>query len=91
MGPESDEARHPDQAWFVYTQTAGRITAMPVNWKGWAAFFAAVAANILVAYLLMAVTAGLHPLLRLALLIPAIGGGVWLIARLAVAKGRPAE
>ena len=64
---------------------------MPANWKGWAAFLAAVVANILFVYLLMAATIGLHPLLRLALLIPAIGGGVWLLAMLAVAKGRPAD
>jgi uncharacterized membrane-anchored protein len=80
-----------DEAWFVYRRTAGRITAMPANWKGWTAFVAAIAVNIAVAYALMALTAGLDPLLRLALLIPAIGGGVWLIARLAVAKGRPTD
>jgi hypothetical protein len=24
-------------AWFEYTVSAGRLTAMPVHWKGWAA------------------------------------------------------
>lgn len=80
-----------DEAWFVYKRTADRITAMPVNWKGWAACIGALAANIAFAYALMALTADFHPLVRLALLIPAIGGGVWLIARLAVAKGRQTD
>ena len=63
-----------EEAWFVYTRTAGRITALPANWKGWAAFIAAVAANILAAYAVMAVTADIQPLARLVLLMMAIGG-----------------
>jgi hypothetical protein len=32
------------QAWFEYTVTPGRFTAVPVNWKGWLSLVALVTA-----------------------------------------------
>jgi hypothetical protein len=83
----SDEGDH----WFVYTRTAGRITAAPANWKGWVAFLGILA---VVAALGMGATwlaRDLHPLLRVAALSVVIIAGVILIVRIALAKGRPSS
>jgi hypothetical protein len=75
--------------WFNYTRTAGRITAAPANWKGWAALLGGIALITVLAMGAMALMRDSHPLLRLVGLSFVIAAGVLLIVRIALAKGRP--
>ena len=75
--------------WFVYTRTAARITAVPANWKGWAVLLGGIVLITAMSTVLMSLMRDLHPLLGVAGLCLVILPGVLLIARIAVAKGRP--
>jgi predicted lipid-binding transport protein (Tim44 family) len=78
----------PDH-WFVYTRTAGRITAAPANWKGWLVLLGGIALISAAGMGAMFLMRDMHPLLRLAGLSVVIVTGVVLIVRIALAKGRP--
>ena len=78
-----------DDHWFNYTRTAGRITAAPANWKGWAVLLAGTALIVALGMGSMTLMRDLHPLLRVAGLSLVIVAGVLLIVRIALAKGRP--
>ena len=77
--------------WFVYSRTAGRITAAPANWKGWSALILLILATIALAYGAMLLTVEAHPILRFVALSAVILGGVLTIVRLAIRKGRKAS
>jgi uncharacterized protein with LGFP repeats len=79
-----------EDPWFLYTRTAGRITAAPANWKGWAVLLGSIAVLTVLGYGAMSSMRDLHPLLRVAGLSVLIVAGVLLIVRVALAKGRPA-
>jgi uncharacterized membrane protein (DUF441 family) len=77
--------------WFVHSRTPGRITAAPANWKGWLVLALGIALTVVAGFGVMRLNQGLHPLLRALTLGAAILAGVLALARLAVAKGRPAR
>lgn len=76
--------------WFTYTRTAGRITAAPANWKGWAVLIGGIGIVALLGYAAMRFAGPIHPLLGAAGLSVVIVAGVLVIVRIALAKGRPA-
>jgi antibiotic biosynthesis monooxygenase (ABM) superfamily enzyme len=76
--------------WFVYSRTAGRITAAPANWKGWLVLVLGIGLTAASGFAVMRLNEGLHPLLRVLMLSAVILAGVLLLVRLAMAKGRPA-
>ena len=78
-----------EDPWFNYTRTAGRITAAPANWKGWAILLGGIALIALLGRGAMFLMRDVHPLLRVAGLSMVIVTGVVLIVRIALAKGRP--
>jgi predicted lipid-binding transport protein (Tim44 family) len=88
--PLSSDSDNQDQ-WFTYTRTAGRITAAPANWKGWAVLLGGIAAIIALGMGAMRLMRDLHPLLQVAGLSLVIVAGVVLIVRVALAKGRPSS
>ena len=75
--------------WFNYTRTAGRITAAPANWKGWAVLVGGIALIAAAGTGAMTLMRDLHPLLQVAGLSLVIVTGVVVIVRVALAKGRP--
>jgi hypothetical protein len=75
--------------WFVYTRTAGRITAAPANWKGWAVLLGGIAAVGALGFGAMRLGGEIHPILGVTALSVVIVAGVLLIVRIALAKGRP--
>jgi hypothetical protein len=91
MAGRSDKGEGGDRSWFVYSRTAGRITAAPASWQGWAAFAACIAANVAVGYAVMRLTLDLHPLLRVLLLSAVLVAGILLTVKLMQAKGRRVE
>lgn len=91
MDRQSMNAAGRDRSWFVYTRTAGRITAAPASWQGWAAFAACIAANVAAGLAVMRLAWGLHPAIRFALFAAVLLAGILLTLRLMMAKGRRAE
>lgn|GEM_PF-6775011 len=81
MSDQSDD-------WFIYSRSAGRVTAIPANGKGWAAFLLLLTATITLGYIVIVMASGLHLGVRLVALSVVIVGGVLAILRLAIAKGR---
>ena len=75
--------------WFNYTRTAGRITAAPANWKGWAVLVGGIALIAAAGTGAMTLMRDLHSLLRVAGLSLVIVTGVVVIVRVALAKDRP--
>ena len=84
------DAEQPEH-WFVYTRTAGRITATPANWVGWAVLLGSIALISAVGFGVMTLLPEVHPLLRVAALSAVILAGLLLILRLVLAKGRPSS
>jgi hypothetical protein len=83
-----DEKCSDDDTWFVYSRSAVKITATPVNGKGWSAFVACVAFTIFVGIAVSRWAFTFHPLLAGLALAAVIVIGVLLIIRLVIAKGR---
>jgi hypothetical protein len=77
------------EAWFRYTRTAGRLTAAPVNLKGWLVLLAAILFPLLVTLAFAPAAMRVHPLLFAAVLVASIGASFFLLIRILVAKGRP--
>jgi hypothetical protein len=80
---------HENEHWFVYTRTAGRITATPANWKGWLALLIGLSLTVTCGWLLMWISLDRHPILRFLALSFTILAGVFLLIRLALSKGKP--
>ncbi|HEY7810203.1 MAG TPA: hypothetical protein VIA98_07475 [Allosphingosinicella sp.] len=83
--------REQPEHWFVYTRTAGRITAVPANGTGWAVLIGAIVLIVGAGLGLMLLLPDVHPLLRVAALSVVILSGLLLIMRLVLAKGRPSS
>ena len=79
-----------DNAWFVYSRAAGRISAAPANAKGWIALILGCGLTMGIAMLLVPPAMRIHPVVGFATLAGLIVGSVLLILRLAIARGRPA-
>ena len=79
-----------DEVWFRYTRTAGRISAVPVNAKGWAVLVAAIVLPVLVTLASAPALTAVHPLLFVVVLALCLGLSFWILFRLVLAKGRPA-
>jgi hypothetical protein len=77
-----------EDPWFVYQRTAGRITARPVNAKGWLALLALIALPPVIVLTLGGLVMAVHPLLFAALLVVSLGSALWLLFRLMRRKGR---
>ena len=77
-----------EEAWFRYTRTAGRITAVPTNAKGWIALACAILAPLVAMSLVGPMMMRVHPILFGLALFLAIGVSVFLLVRLVLAKGR---
>jgi membrane protein YdbS with pleckstrin-like domain len=88
---EEGPMRQGRDHWFLYSRTAGRITAAPANWRGWLALVIGVLLTVAVAVGVMRLTGGFHPAVRLLALGAAILAGVLVLIRLAVRKGRPSS
>ncbi|HEX9953824.1 MAG TPA: hypothetical protein VGB48_01235 [Allosphingosinicella sp.] len=84
------DAKQPEH-WFVYTRTAGRITAVPANGIGWAVLLGSIVLISAAGFGIMALLPEVHPLLRVAALSVVILAGLLLIFRLVLAKGRPSS
>ena len=83
------EKAPPRDPWFVYSRRAGKVSAIPVNGRGWLAFAACLVLTITVGWASSSWAATLHPVLGFLALGAVIVIGVLLIVRLAVAKGTP--
>ncbi|MFD1949410.1 hypothetical protein ACFSGX_01350 [Sphingomonas arantia] len=83
-----DRENERDDTWFVYSRSAGRISAAPVNAKGWVAFFVSVCGTVVAGLVLARYGFSLHPVVGVVLLTATILVGTGLTIGLAVAKGR---
>jgi xanthine/uracil permease len=75
------------EPWFRYTRTAGRITAAPVNAKGWIALSGAVLLPMIIMSIFRPVLMRVHPILFGLVLFLVIGGTILALIRLVIAKG----
>ena len=80
--------RNPGDAWFIYSRSAGRISAGPANVKGWLALLMLIITTVALGHGVMLLTSSLHPFLRLLALSAVVLAGVLPIVRLALLKGR---
>ncbi|WP_294324119.1 hypothetical protein [uncultured Sphingomonas sp.] len=86
---------HPNEkprardTWFVYSRKPGKITAMPVNGKGWLGFIACLALVLFVGLATARWAGALHPVFGTLALAAVNIVGILPIIRLAIVKGRP--
>ncbi|WP_076068901.1 hypothetical protein [Sphingomonas montana] len=83
-----DRENERDDTWFVCSRSAGRVSAAPVNAKGWVVFFLSVCGAIVAGLILARYGFSLHPVVGVVLLIATILIGAGLTIGLAVVKGR---
>lgn len=86
MQPEPKQSKN--DAWFVYSRRAGKITAAPVNAKGWATLAACLTIIIVASWAVAGLAFEVHPALAWAGLFVVIAGGVLITVKIAMAKGR---
>ncbi|GGE85804.1 hypothetical protein [Sphingomonas prati] len=84
---ERDDER-ADDAWFVYSRRAGRISAAPANAKGWVAFLLCLGVTIATGLAIVDYGLSVHPVVGFVLLVASILASIGLTMALAVAKGR---
>lgn len=77
--------------WFVYTRTAGRISAAPVNWKGWLALIVTLGMTTTSGIFVSSLAVTWGPFAHLVALAMVILTGLLLIFRLVLAKGKAAH
>lgn len=80
--------REKSDVWFEYVLTAGRFTAWPVRWQGWAAMIVLIAGP---AWGMMALTKALPRVPGIVFLIGAFVLCFGTIFPLAYFKGRPSK
>ena len=77
--------------WFEYTRTAGRFSAAPLNWKGWAALIVTLGVTIASGMVLGSLAAKWGPIAHFITLVAVILAGTLLIVRLVLTKGKAAQ
>ncbi|WP_298196271.1 hypothetical protein [Novosphingobium sp.] len=77
--------------WFVYSRSAGRFSAAPLNWKGWAALIVTLGVTIAGGRIVSSFVVRWGPIAHLVGLAAMILSGGFVIVRLVLAKGKAAQ
>lgn len=88
MTPESSRSEPDAGVWFEYAHTAGRFTAWPIRWQGWAAMLVLICGPVVGAVLIGKRAPDTPPLL---IVMGALALCFGTIFPLAYFKGRPAK